>query len=273
MRSYLTFWVWLVLVTVLICSQPPKVLADPANTWTKLADNRTGLREGSVLLAGPNPDQMLLFGGTVKGVPYVQSFNTGRQGRQPNASYRSVGLANFVKNLTIFRVSSTGSRSWSEFSSVAPEARRGMHPYYQAVHDAAGKRLICVDAGMIFIFDLESKTWSGPLTEPIMEGMSWHAVALDPDHRKVVIIGADKKLDNLGWTRTVIWDLATDNWSRLPLPSAEVCAEHQALLVAGEALIELVGRIRLAWYRDPQGAGFNALVHERRPCWPLPGVG
>jgi hypothetical protein len=33
---------------------------------------------------------------------------TGRQGRQPNASYRSVGLANFVKNLTIFRVSSTG---------------------------------------------------------------------------------------------------------------------------------------------------------------------
>ena len=33
--------------------------------------------------------------------------NTGRQGRQPNASYRSVGLANFAKNLTIFRVSST----------------------------------------------------------------------------------------------------------------------------------------------------------------------
>jgi hypothetical protein len=31
----------------------------------------------------------------------------GRQGRQPNASYRSVELANIVKNLTIFRVSST----------------------------------------------------------------------------------------------------------------------------------------------------------------------
>jgi len=39
--------------------------------------------------------------------------NTGRLGRQPNASYRSVGngplplVANFVKNLTILDISST----------------------------------------------------------------------------------------------------------------------------------------------------------------------
>jgi hypothetical protein len=44
----------------------------------------------------------------VKNITIFEASSTGRQGRQPNASYRSVGLANFVKNLTIFRVSRTG---------------------------------------------------------------------------------------------------------------------------------------------------------------------
>ena len=75
MRTYLTLLMLPVLATVLSFLPAAAVLADPANTWTKLAENRTGSREGSVLLAGPKSDQMLLFGGTVKGVPYVQSFN------------------------------------------------------------------------------------------------------------------------------------------------------------------------------------------------------
>jgi hypothetical protein len=234
-----------VLATAVILLPAETVLADPTDTWTKLAENRTGSREGSVLLACPKSDQLLLFGGTVKGVPYVQTFDI-------------------------------ASRTWSEFAAATPEVRGGMHPYYQAVYDAAGKRLVCIDAGEIFTFDLVSKAWIGPFTDPIMGGMSWHTMALNPEQRKLVIIGADKKLDNLGWTRTVIWDLAMDQWSRLPLPPAEVGARHQTLFSAGEALIELIGRIRLAWYRDPQGVGtepeLKELVDRCNTVAALPGM-
>ena len=50
-----------VVVALLLPSQSPQVRAEPGNTWTKVADNKTGRRQGSVLLAGPASDQMLLL--------------------------------------------------------------------------------------------------------------------------------------------------------------------------------------------------------------------
>src|SRR6185295_17243388 len=59
----------------------------------------------------------------------------------------------------------------------------------------------------------------------------------------------------LGWTRTVVLDTADGRWTPLPLPPEDVVQKHRDLVAAGEALIDLVGRIRLAWYRDPKGIG------------------
>lgn len=72
-----------------------------------------------------------------------------------------------------------------------------------------------------------------------------------------MVVGADKKLDNLGWVRTVIYDLTSGKWQRLVLDQ-HVEREHRELVTAKEATIDLVGRIRLAWYRDPKGIGTEA---------------
>jgi hypothetical protein len=71
----------------------------------------------------------------------------------------------------------------------------------------------------------------------------------------VVAVGSDKRIDNVGWTRTVVLDTAAGTWTPLPLPPEAVVKTHRELVAAGEALIDLVGRIRLAWYRDPKGVG------------------
>jgi len=68
-------------------------------------------------------------------------------------------------------------------------------------------------------------------------------------------VGADKKIDNLGWSRTVVYDIAAGKWSRLDVADAQVVREHRELVAAKEAVIDLVGHIRLAWYRDPKGIG------------------
>jgi hypothetical protein len=64
----------------------------------------------------------------------MDAYITGRQGRQPNASYRSVGLANFVKNVTIFEVSSTGRQGRQPMGATAPLITQ----HCQKVNDLSG---------------------------------------------------------------------------------------------------------------------------------------
>jgi hypothetical protein len=60
----------------------------------------------------------------------------------------------------------------------------------------------------------------------------------------------------------------TGKWSDLPLPGAEVVKKHKELVAATERCIDLGGRIRSAWYRDPQGKG---TPEERAACEKLLG--
>ena len=41
-------------------------------------------------------------------------------------------------------------------------------------------------------------------------------------------------------------------------PTEQIVNDHRALVAAKEALIDLGGRCRLAWFRDPKGIGTDA---------------
>ena len=212
----------------------------PANRWVKIAEVQTGQRTGAVLLAVEEGRKLLTFGGDLQGdTPYMQAFDL------------------------------TG-RSWSEFSTAKPPAERGIHPYYQAAYDPKGRKLYCLSEGRLYTFDLDGGKWKAHGPVAALADTSWHALAIDPDGRKLVVIGADKSPDNLGWTRTAILDLETGKWSRLPLPEETTVADHRRLVAAWEATIDLIGRIRLTWYRDRQGTVADREVQRlSRQCMEL----
>jgi hypothetical protein len=109
----------------------------------------------------------------------------------------------------------------------------------------------------LYRFDVEAKMWQTNAPEPALEGLSWLTLAGDGNGH-VVVVGSDKKAGNIGWTRTMIFDATAGQWMALPLPADDVVKRHREMVEAIEGTIDLVGRIRLAWYRDPKGVGTDA---------------
>jgi len=195
--------------------------------WVKVDEGKTGQRTGAVLVYAPDLRQMLLIGGAGKGEPFVQAFDP-------------------------------AARTWREFSAPAP-AKDPIHPYYQAAYDQGTRTVYCLSGGAVmYSFSTADKTWTTHPAAAELEGMSWHAMACDPAGKRLVVVGADKKADNLGWMRTVVYDITTGKWARLEVAGEKVAGEHKELVAAKEAVIDLSGRLRLAWYRDPKGVGTDA---------------
>ena len=218
-------------VLALLTSQSASRAADkPAGNWVRLDAPGAGERAGAVLVPIPSIGRMLLLGGESKGgAPYVQGFDS-------------------------------AGGTWSELASAKPKP--DIHPYYQTAYDPKTNKVYCLSAGPMAVFDLSAKTWETLPEDPALAGLSWHAVAIDGDSRRLVVVGADKKAGNIGWTRTVILDLDSGKWSTLPPPEERIVAEHKALVEAREALIDITGRTRLTWYRDPKGAGDQAELKD-----------
>jgi len=197
-----------------------------ANQWNKVDEGKTGERVGSVFLYAPDSKQMFLIGG-IKNGPYVQAFDP-------------------------------AARTWSDFSAAAP-TRDGINPYYQAAYDPVTRTVYCLSGGpVMYSLSVADRTWKTHPAAAALDGMSWHAMACDPAGRRLVVVGADKKIDNLGWMRTVVYDIPSGTWARPQVADAKATAERRDLVAAREAAIDLVGRVRLAWYRDPQGVGTAA---------------
>jgi hypothetical protein len=215
-----SFCVWI--ASVLVASSPAWGASRSDGAWTNVAEGATGRRQGAVLV--PVGGRMLLLGGSVKGAPYVQAFDP-------------------------------ATKEWGEVTGAAPKARRGIHPYYQTAYDPKTKTVYCFHAGQLHAFSLKTKTWTDRGRPEALGGLSWHSVALDPGARKLVVVGSDKRPGNVGWTRTAVLELGSGKWSTLPLPDGKVVAKHRQIVAASQALIELTGRMRLAWYRDPAGVG------------------
>ncbi len=211
---------------ILFAAATGRAADSPANRWTKVTEGGTGQRTGAVLVNAPD-GRLLLFGGSAGEAPYVQAFD------------RAAGR-------------------WSEFAAAAPQRRGGINPYYQAACDPKTNKLYCLSDGLMAVLDLKTKTWMVGEKDAALKDLSWSAVAIDPAARKLVVVGADKRPDNVGWSRTVVMDLDSGQWTALAPPDTRSVAEHKALVAGIEELIGLVGQTRMAWYRDPAGMGTDA---------------
>jgi len=209
-------------------SLPASAAESPGQPWATVAEGGMGQRIGSVLLWAGDPGKMLLVG-PAKGAAFLQAFDP-------------------------------AARTWSDFSMSALPVK-DFHPYYQSAYDPGTKTIFCLSGtSRLYCCDLVEKTWKVLPPAAELEGLSWHTMACDPEGRRLVVVGADKRADNLGWSRTVVYDIPARRWSRLEVADAKVVEAHKQLVALKEATIDLVGRIRLAWFRDPKGAGTGAEI-------------
>ena len=117
---------------------------------------------------------------------------------------------------------------WGDFSSARPPERRGINPYYQTVYDEESRTVYCLSGGTaLYSFALAEKAWKKHPPAPELEDLSWLTAALDRKGRRIVVVGSDKRVENVGWTRTVICDIATGKWATLSLPGEDVVKTHR----------------------------------------------
>ncbi len=225
----------LIVAAVILVSGEEPALAGAANTWQKLG-SAPSWRDGAVLVPA-GAKQFLYFGGPPKkGQAYVQAFD-----------------ATAVK--------------WSTHSEAAPG--RGPLPLYRAAYDPGTGRIFCLSQkrwshfvylpeGLLYSYDPKARTWKEHPRDPLLAEIDWHVMALDSKRQRLVVVGGSKRPENVGWSRTVFYDIASGKWSVLPLPPADIVKKHKELVAAKESLIDLIGRTRGAWYRDPKGVGTAA---------------
>jgi hypothetical protein len=216
--------------------------------WTRVPGADTPDRAGSVVLYAADLKQML-FLGPAKGTVSVHIFDTTHRAPYATTPWVVPG-------------------SWSELCRSALPAR-DFRPYYQAAYDPGTKAVYCLSGGnVLYCFDVARKTWRALPPARELDGLSWHTLACDTDRGRLVVVGADKRADNLGWSRTVVYDIPSGRWSRLePADGHATQVRDQPPAAARLAAIEeqtaaLVGRTRLAWFRDPRGVGTDAELKD-----------
>lgn len=206
------------ILTVLGAALSAAAREPASNTWARAGDGPATSHQGATLVWAGDLQKMLLIGDGVD-------------------AYDPVAGA------------------WTRLSTDKPTGKDTFQPFYQTAYDSKSRKVYCLSLGnVLYEFDVEAKSWKVHPPEPLLDGLSWHMLASDGQGH-VVAVGSDKRIDNVGWTRTVVLDTAAGTWTPLPLPPEAVVKTHRELVAAGEALIDLVGRIRLAWYRDPKGVG------------------
>jgi len=207
-------------------------LADD-NSWVKIDEGKTGERAGSMLVYAADTRQMLLVGSATKAA-LVQAFDS-------------------------------ATRAWSDVSTASP-MKDALHAYYQTTYDPGTKTVFCLSGGsVLYAFNTVEKTWKTLPPAPELDKLSWQILACDTVNKKLVVVGSDKTAstlnkDELGWMRTVVYDIASGKWTTLKVHGEGIVREHRNLVTLREALIDVTGQIRLAWYRDPKGRGSDAEV-------------
>lgn len=206
---------------------------DNNGPWIRVDQGQTGKRTGAVLVPIDDHRQMLLFG-LAKDVPFVQSFDP-------------------------------QSRAWRPYSDAEPFKSDFNNPNrqpgftYQAAYHPATKCVYFLSLGnVLYAFDVAAKSWRAFPPAPELDDLAWPTLASEANGERLVVVGAEKKGNQLGWSRTVVFDVRRETWSRLTVADPVLEREHVAWLAAHEAFVELVGRIRSAWYRDKDGTGTDS---------------
>jgi hypothetical protein len=221
--------------------------AEPAaNQWSRTSAAMPALRPGAALVTLGEAGRLLAVGG---------SCDTTEDKAAPGA-----------------QTLDPATGKWTPLAAPKPP----LLPIYRAACDPAGKRVYCLSQtmnatgnaclpqGQLDVLDLASNAWTRHAPDPALADLDWLVCAIDPEQHKLVIVGADKRAGMNGWSRTVIYDIASGKYSQLPPPDDKVVQSHKALLSARDQLAGLIGQLRLAWFGDPKGVGTEAELKQLR---------
>jgi len=219
------------------CGWSAETPAAAPNQWVKTAAaGKTGNRLGASLVWQADKKRVLLLGGELEGLgAYVQAFDP-----------------------------VTGA--WSDLPGKNPGGR---FPTCNAAYDAASKTIYFLhgDANSIplrendvtlMAYDAETNGWRNVPTDPQMKKMAYMMIVFDPEVKQLVVIGADQDTGNLGWMKVMAYDVASGQWSRVDCGTEADRQAHETRQLALQAIRDLVGRTRNAWYKDPAGTGTAA---------------
>ena len=206
--------------------------AAPLGQWVKAVEgNKIGKRLGAAMVWLPDSRQAVLLGGRLEGtVGYVQAFD-------PKTD------------------------TWSDLSAENICKGQETPPNCQAAYDPGTQSVFCLHGEALHAFDIASRTWKPLGQDPLLKSLAWISLACDGQGKQLIAVAADKDPANLGWSATLSYDITSGKWSRWTLGDEKARRAHQDKMAALEALRELAGRTRLAWYRDPTGQGAD---QERR---------
>lgn len=202
--------------------------------WSQVNQGLTGPHDGATLIHLPATKQFLLVG------PGQREW----KGNERKGAF--VQVFDPVKN------------AWSDFAE-GPAVKPEIHPYYQTAYDSVGNVVYCLGGGAtLFEFHVADKTWVARDPVDELADLSWQSVACDSVGRRLIVVGSDKRVDNLGWMRTVVIDLTNGKWKRIAVPEGKLHEDHRQAVESIASVARLIGHIRLAWYRDPKGEGTDA---------------
>ena len=207
-----------------------------ADTWTRVSEGHRRQSAGAVWVEAPDLGRMLLVGSG------VEAFDP-------------------------------ASMQWETFCDTRAAGKKDIMPFYKGAYVPDTKTLYCLSPVkqyadimicnyVLLSLNCTDKKWTRQRPAALAD-LSYLTMAYDPVGKQLVVVGSDKRTTNVGWTRTVLYDIRTGTWSDLPLPGADVVETHKELVAATERTIDLGGHIRSAWYRDPAGKG---TAEERAAC-------
>jgi len=213
------------IILFLILSIPILPGAEP-NTWVKASESKTGTRNIPLMVYIPEIKKPVLFGGGGgKNAPYMQQFD-------PSAN------------------------SWSEYSTVRPPIQRGdIYAYYCTIYDPDTKNIFCLYEKKLYTYSIDDKKWTVGEHIPELDNCWWESMAYDSNRKMLIVVAADKRLDRLGWMCGAEYDIKKGVWQRLEFTDEKTLKAHQKRLESLDNIKDLVGRTRMAWYRDPAQKG------------------
>ncbi|MFP4057965.1 MAG: kelch repeat-containing protein [Candidatus Brocadiia bacterium] len=201
----------------------------PPNQWVRVDADHTGARTGHQLLYVPAMGKAVAFGGALVGeAPYVQAFDP-------------------------------AARTWSAVADRRPEFRRLPGTFGDAVAlDPDRGRVWFLHHDRLHSFHLEGGTWHDHGSHPLLATVMAEALAYDPVHRELLLVGASTRPEERGWSAVLACEPEANAWRRLALGDAQAREAHARRLAIIRAVRELAGRTRAAWYPDPEGTGTEA---------------
>jgi len=223
--------------TIALCFSAGLCVTPAGAQWQMEAEGKTGVRTAPALVWASDLKQAFLVGGeTGDGAPPIMAFHPAAKTWETITDKKPP-----VKRAEYFNIA----------GRVAYSAKHQQIYTYAWEQDTG-------NWGELYVYNLATGEWSLRPEEPLLAELAFCTLVCDENRDRLLIVGSDKRPKNLGYLRGVAIDLETGKATTLPLPPADLVALHQQQLLVHDELTGLIGRTRLAWFRDPQEMGTEA---------------